>query len=398
MSIRKPFNFILQTVVIGLAAAFVYVLLIEPQLLKHDTNVVEVTETPTTIPGEPPLRGGAFNGMAIGPVSYADAVQRAAPAVVNVHTAKVITRKVHPLLDDPVFRHFFGNRIGQSRREIQTSLGSGVLISKQGYVLTNNHVIDGADEIQVLLADGRSMQATVVGADADTDIAVLHIKADNLPAIVIGNSKRLRVGDVALAIGNPFGVGQTVTFGIISATGRDHLGINAFEEFIQTDAAINPGNSGGALINATGELIGINSAIYSRSGGSQGIGFAIPINLAKGVMTQIIEQGHVVRGWLGIEAQDLTPQLAESFKLDSVHGVLISGVLREGPADKAGLLPGDVVNSINGRDVNDSNAAMKVISEQTPDTVIVLGGVRESKPFYLKVRVQQRPRQAGLGN
>ena len=359
---------------------------------------MEVTETPTTIPGEPPLRGGAFNGMAIGPVSYADAVQRAAPAVVNVHTAKVITRKVHPLLDDPVFQHFFGNRIGQSRREIQTSLGSGVLISKQGYVLTNNHVIDGADEIQVLLADGRSMQATVVGADADTDIAVLHIKADNLPAIVIGNSKRLRVGDVALAIGNPFGVGQTVTFGIISATGRDHLGINAFEEFIQTDAAINPGNSGGALINATGELIGINSAIYSRSGGSQGIGFAIPINLAKGVMTQIIEQGHVVRGWLGIEAQDLTPQLAESFKLDSVHGVLISGVLREGPADKAGLLPGDVVNSINGRDVIDCSAAMKVISEQTPDTVIVLGGVRESKPFYLKVRVQQRPRQAGLGN
>ncbi|HUT40764.1 MAG TPA: Do family serine endopeptidase [Gammaproteobacteria bacterium] len=399
MSIRKPFNFLLQTVVIGLAAAFVYVLLIEPQLLlKQEANVVEVTETPTTIPGEPPLRGGAFNGMAIGPVSYADAVQRAAPAVVNVHTAKVITRKVHPLLEDPVFQHFFGNRIGQSRREIQTSLGSGVLISKQGYVLTNNHVIDGADEIQVLLADGRSMQATVVGADADTDIAVLHIKADNLPAIVIGNSKRLRVGDVALAIGNPFGVGQTVTFGIISATGRDHLGINAFEEFIQTDAAINPGNSGGALINATGELIGINSAIYSRSGGSQGIGFAIPINLAKGVMTQIIEQGHVVRGWLGIEAQDLTPQLAESFKLDSVHGVLISGVLREGPADKAGLLPGDVVNSINGRDVNDSSAAMKVISEQTPDTVIVLGGVRESKPFYLKVRVQQRPRQAGLGN
>ncbi|MGB5541302.1 MAG: trypsin-like peptidase domain-containing protein [Gammaproteobacteria bacterium] len=398
MSIRKPFTFLLQTVVIGLAAAFVYVLLIEPQLLKHDTNVVEVTETPTTIPGEPPLRGGAFNGMAIGPVSYADAVQRAAPAVVNVHTAKVITRKVHPLLEDPVFQHFFGNRIGQSRREIQTSLGSGVLISKQGYVLTNNHVIDGADEIQVLLADGRSMQATVVGADADTDIAVLHIKADNLPAIVIGNSKRLRVGDVALAIGNPYGVGQTVTFGIVSATGRDHLGINAFEEFIQTDAAINPGNSGGALINATGELIGINSAIYSRSGGSQGIGFAIPINLAKGVMTQIIEQGHVVRGWLGIEAQDLTPQLAESFKLDSVHGVLISGVLREGPADKAGLLPGDVVTNINGRDVVDSSAAMKVISEQTPDTVIVLGGIREAKPFYLKVRVQQRPRRAGLGN
>jgi len=398
MAIRKPLHFLLQTIVVGLAAAFIYVLLVEPQLLKHDTNVVEVTETPATPPEAPPQHGGAFSGMAIGPVSYADAVQRAAPAVVNVHTAKIITRKVHPLLDDPVFQQFFGNRIGQSRREIQTSLGSGVLISKQGYVLTNNHVIEGADEIQVLLADGRSAQATVVGTDADTDVAVLHIDADNLPAIVIGDSKRLRVGDVALAIGNPFGVGQTVTFGIVSATGRDHLGINAYEEFIQTDAAINPGNSGGALINATGELIGINSAIYSRTGGSQGIGFAIPINLAKGVMTQIIEQGHVVRGWLGIEAQDLTTQLAESFGLDNTHGVLISGVLREGPADKAGLLPGDVVTNINGQEVADTSAAMKVISEQQPDTVIVLGGVREAKPFYLKVRVQQRPQQAGLGN
>ncbi len=398
MAIRKPLNFILQTIVVGLAAAFIYVLLIEPQLLKTDANVVEVTEIPATPSETAPAGNGVFSGMGVGPVSYADAVQRAAPAVVNVHTAKVITRKVHPLLDDPVFQRFFGDRIGQSRHEIQTSLGSGVLISKQGYVLTNNHVIDGADEIQVLLADGRSAQAMVVGTDADTDIAVLYIKADNLPAIVIGNSKRLRVGDVALAIGNPFGVGQTVTFGIISATGRDHLGINAFEEFIQTDAAINPGNSGGALINASGELIGINSAIYSRSGGSQGIGFAIPINLAKGVMTQIIEQGHVVRGWLGIEAQDLTVQLAESFGLASTHGVLISGVLRDGPADKAGLLPGDVVTSVNGREVNDSSAAMKVISEQKPESVIVLGGIRDAKPFYLKVRVQQRPRQAGLGN
>lgn len=398
MPFRKLIHFIGQTVVIGLAAAFVYVLLVEPQLLRHDTNVVEVTETPAVPPETAPARGGAFDGLGTGPVSYADAVARAAPAVVNVHTAKVITRKVHPLLEDPVFQHFFGDRIGQTRREIQTSLGSGVLISKQGYILTNNHVIDGADEIQVLLADGRHMQATVVGTDADTDIAVLHISAENLPAIVIGNSKRLRVGDVSLAIGNPFGVGQTVTFGIISATGRDHLGINAYEEFIQTDAAINPGNSGGALINADGELIGINSAIYSRSGGSQGIGFAIPINLAKGVMTQIIEQGHVVRGWLGIEAQDLTPQLAESFGLQNLDGVLISGVLREGPADQAGLLPGDVITSINGRAVADTGVAMKVISEQQPDTVIVLGGVREGKPVYLKVRVQQRPRQSGLGN
>jgi serine protease DegS len=399
MSIRKPVVFFLKTVIVGLAAAFVYVLLIEPQLLQHDTNVVEVTETPAALPATPPRSSGAFSGLGSGPVSYADAVQHAAPAVVNVHTAKVITRKVHPLLEDPIFQRFFGNRIGQSRREIQTSLGSGVLISKQGYILTNNHVIDGADEIQVLLADGRHMQATVVGTDADTDVAVLHITADKLPAIVIGDSKRLRVGDVALAIGNPYGVGQTVTFGIVSATGRDHLGINAFEEFIQTDAAINPGNSGGALINATGELIGINSAIYSRTGGSQGIGFAIPINLAKGVMTQIIEQGHVVRGWLGIEAQDLNAQLAESFGLHSTSGVLISGVLRDGPADQAGLLPGDVVTSINGQVVNDTSAAMKAISGQRPDSVILLGGIRETQPFQLSVRVQQRPRQqSGMGN
>jgi serine protease DegS len=330
MAIRKSLFFILQTIITGLAAAFVYVLLVQPQLLRTDGTVVEVTETPEQEAVSSSAGPGALNGMSVGPASYADAVQRAAPAVVNVHTAKVITRRVHPLLEDPIFQHFFGDRFTQSRREVQTSLGSGVLISKQGYVLTNNHVIDGADEIKVLLADGRSAQAKVVGTDPDTDLAVLRIETESLPAIVIGNSKNLRVGDIALAIGNPFGVGQTVTFGIISATGRDHLGINAFEEFIQTDAAINPGNSGGALINASGELIGINSAIYSRSGGSQGIGFAIPINLAKGVMTQIIEQGHVVRGWLGIEAQDLTAALADSFGMPDTNGVLISGVLRDG--------------------------------------------------------------------
>jgi serine protease DegS len=399
MAIRKFLYFILQTAVIGLAAAFIYVLLIQPNLLHTDGTVVEVTETPKQETVSPPTAPDAAGRGMTGPVSYADAVQRAAPAVVNVHTAKVITRRAHPLLDDPIFKHFFGERFGSStRREVQTSLGSGVLISKQGYVLTNNHVIDGADEIQVLLADGRSAQATVVGTDADTDLAVLHIETENLPAIIIGNSKNLRVGDVTLAIGNPFGVGQTVTFGIISATGRDHLGINAYEEFIQTDAAINPGNSGGALINAMGELIGINSAIYSRSGGSQGIGFAIPINLAKGVMTQIIEQGHVVRGWLGIEAQDLTEALAESFNLPDTNGVLISGILRNGPADDAGLLPGDVVTRINNTPVTDASEAMKVISEQKPNTLIELGGIRKGESFSFKVRVIQRPAQSAVNS
>ncbi len=392
MAFRKSFVFVVQTVMTGLAAAFLYVLLIQPDLLRNDDRVVEVTSTPATDPQ--PARSN-MSGLASGPVSYADAVDRAAPAVVNIHTAKVITRRVHPLLDDPIFQQFFGNRFSQSRKEVQTSLGSGVLISRQGYLLTNNHVIDGADEIQVLLADGRSTRATVVGTDADTDVAVLHIEVDNLPAIVIGDSQSLRVGDVTLAIGNPFGVGQTVTFGIISATGRDRLGINAYEEFIQTDAAINPGNSGGALINARGELIGINSAIYSRSGGSQGIGFAIPISLAKGIMTQIIEQGHVVRGWLGIEAQDLTPQLAESLDIPGVQGVLIAGVLRDGPADNAGIEPGDVITSINDVDMTDAREAMKAISKQRPDTLIELAGIRQGQSFALKARVIQRPLQSG---
>ncbi|MGB5439930.1 MAG: trypsin-like peptidase domain-containing protein [Gammaproteobacteria bacterium] len=391
MQIRKLFSFLLQITTGGLAAAFLYVLLVEPDLLqKGDARIVEVRETGT----QPAAQGIIENRQdRVGPVSYADAVASAAPAVVNVHTAKIITRQIHPLLDDPIFKQFFGERFKNSRKEIETSLGSGVLISEQGYILTNHHVIAGAVEIQVLLADGRKAHAIVVGTDVDTDLAVLHIEAGQLPSIVIGDSKVLRVGDIALAIGNPFGVGQTVTMGIISATGRDQLGITNYDDFIQTDAAINPGNSGGALINAHGELIGINSAIYSRSGGSQGIGFAIPISLAKGIMKQIIEQGHVVRGWLGIEAQDLTPQLAESFKMATTEGVLISGVLRNGPADDAGLLPGDVVISINNTAVTDSREAMKIISMQPPDSAITLVVIRDGAALTVKPRVSKRPEQ-----
>ncbi len=389
MAIRKFFSFLLQTITAGLAVAFLYILVMQPELLRNRSSVVEVRETtalPAAVQPAP-----ADNRTLSGPVTYADAVEQAASAVVNIHTAKVITRRVHPLLEDPIFKHFFGDRFSNTHKEIQTSLGSGVLISTQGYVLTNNHVIDGADDIQILLADGRSARATVVGVDTETDLAVLRISLDRLPSVVIGNSKNLRVGDVSLAIGNPFGVGQTVTFGIISATGRDQLGINTYEDFIQTDAAINPGNSGGALINAHGELIGINTAIYSRSGGSQGIGFAIPVNLAKGVMKQIIEQGHVVRGWLGIEAQDMTAELAESFGLENINGVLIAGVLRDGPADKAGILPGDVITSINDTAITDARQAMTIISEQRPRTVITLSGVRQGKLFKTQARVIQRP-------
>jgi len=390
MAIRKLVSFVLQAVTTGLAVAFLYILLVQPDLLRTAGNVVEVRETPAPPAAATPAAAAGDSDW-IGPVSYADAVGRAMPAVVNVQTAKVITRRVHPFMDDPLLQHFFGDRISSTSKEIQTSLGSGVIISTQGYILTNNHVISGADDIQVLLADGRSARASVVGVDADTDLAILRISLDQLPTIVIGDSNSLRVGDIALAIGNPFGVGQTVTLGIVSATGRDHLGINTYEDFIQTDAAINPGNSGGALINARGELIGINSAIYSRSGGSLGIGFAIPVSMAKGVMKQIIEHGHVVRGWLGIEAQDMTADLAQSLNLDSTAGVLISGVLRGGPADEAGILPGDVVLAINKQAVNDARQAMKIISDQQPDAVIRLDGSRQGKNFTAQAKVSQRP-------
>jgi serine protease DegS len=390
MAIHKSLSFFVQAVSSGLAAAFLYILLVQPDLLHPGDKVVEITETPASSAAAIPVVASESLPRS-GPASYADAVAQAMPAVVNVQTAKVITRRIHPLLDDPLLQHFFGSRLARTQKEVQTSLGSGVIISPQGYILTNNHVISGADEIQVVLADGRSARAAVVGVDADTDLAVLRVSLDELPSIVIGDSNALRVGDVAMAIGNPYGVGQTVTLGIISAKGRDHLGINTYEDFIQTDAAINPGNSGGALINARGELIGINSAIFSRSGGSQGIGFAIPVSMAKGVMKQIIEHGHVVRGWLGIEAQDLTADLAQSFNLESTRGVLISGVLRDGPADNAGLQPGDVVLAINDQPVNDARQAMKLISDAHPDTIIRLTGSRQGKRFIAHARVSQRP-------
>lgn len=390
MAIRKSLSFLLQTIMTGLAAAFLYILLIDPELLHNDGTVVEVIQSPQETVAET-ATGNAGKDNWNGPVSYADAVEKAIPAVVNIHTAKLITHRVHPLLKDPIFQKFFGDRFARARKELQTSLGSGVLISSQGFVLTNNHVIEGADQINILLTDGRSASARVVGTDLDTDLAVLHITIDNLPSIIIGDSSRLRVGDVALAIGNPFGVGQTVTSGIISATGRNHLGITAYEDFIQTDAAINPGNSGGALINTQGELIAINSAIYSKSGGSQGIGFAIPINLAKGVMTQIIEKGYVVRGWLGIEAQDLTAQLAKRIGLPDTTGMLIGAVIDDGPAADAGLLPGDIILTVNGESVMGTSEVMKTISLQQPGTTIDLGGLRNGASFSTRAKVIQRP-------
>ena len=383
MNIRDTISFFLQAATVGIVAAFL-LLLFRPGWFAQQAPVVELQQAAPHAETSTTSRAGS------GPVSYADAVEPAAKAVVNVYTTKVITRKRHPLLDDPLFRHFFGDQI-EPRKRLQTSLGSGVIVSRQGYVLTNNHVIAGADEIQVLLQDGRSSPATLVGADKDTDLAVLRVKLDDLPVLPLGSTDNLRVGDVALAIGNPFGVGQTVTLGIISATGRSQLGINRYEDFIQTDAAINPGNSGGALVNAWGELIGINTAIYSRSGGSQGIGFAIPVSLVTNVMQQIIEQGHVERGWLGIEAQDITPQLAESFGLSDTHGMLIAGVLRDGPADIATIKPGDIIERINGKEMDNARSAMAFIAQSGPDAELVIEGKRDHQPFTLKAVTGRRP-------
>jgi serine protease DegS len=383
MNIRDTISFFLQAATVGIVAAFL-LLLFRPGWFAQQAPVVELQQAAPHAETSTTSRAGS------GPVSYADAVEPAAKAVVNVYTTKVITRKRHPLLDDPLFRHFFGDQV-EPRKRLQTSLGSGVIVSRQGYVLTNNHVIAGADEIQVLLQDGRSSPATLVGADKDTDLAVLRVKLDDLPVLPLGSTDNLRVGDVALAIGNPFGVGQTVTLGIISATGRSQLGINRYEDFIQTDAAINPGNSGGALVNAWGELIGINTAIYSRSGGSQGIGFPRPVNLVTNVMQQIIEQGHVERGWLGIEAQDITPQLAESFGLSDTHGMLIAGVLRDGPADIATIKPGDIIERINGKEMDNARSAMAFIAQSGPDAELVIEGKRDHQPFTLKAVTGRRP-------
>ena len=330
--------------------------------------------------------------MQQGPVTYADAVTRAAPAVANLYTTKVVNKNARPLFEDPQFRHFFGNNAPKQKR-MESSLGSAVIMSPEGYLLTNNHVTMGADQIVVALKDGRETLARVIGSDPETDLAVLKIDLKNLPAITIGRSDTLRIGDIALAIGNPFGVGQTTTMGIISATGRNQLGLNNYEDFIQTDAAINPGNSGGALVDANGNLTGINTAIFSKSGGSQGIGFAIPINLAMEVMKSIIEQGQVIRGWLGIEVQPLTPDLAESFGLSGRPGIVVAGIFRDGPAQKAGLQLGDVILSIDGAVANDGRRSMNQVARIKPSDKISIQVMRNGKELNLTAEVGLRPPQ-----
>jgi Do/DeqQ family serine protease len=323
-------------------------------------------------------------------------VDRASPAVVNINTAKVVTVRPHPFFDDPAFRQFFGggDNLITPRKRVESSLGSGVIMSEQGYILTNHHVIRGADAIQVSLQDGRMVQAKVVGSDPETDVAVLKIDLKRLPVMTLGHSDSLRVGDVVLAIGNPFGVGQTVTMGIVSATGRNKLGINTFENFIQTDAAINPGNSGGALIDAEGNLVGINTAIFSRSGGNQGIGFAIPTSLAQSVMQEILEHGRPLRGWLGIEAQMITPQIARALELKDTTGVVVVGVVRGGPAHSAGLQPGDVLVAIDGRKITEAREALLTISGHKPGSRVKMEILREGKAMTLEATAIERPAQA----
>ncbi len=325
------------------------------------------------------------------PQSYADAVAAAQPAVVNIYTSKLVTRQYHPLYDDPIFRRFFGMHNVPRRQRMQSSLGSGVIVSPSGYVLTNNHVIAGADEIKVALADGREALASVVGTDPETDLAVLFIEMPDLPAVTLASPEDTRVGDIVLAIGNPFGVGQTVTQGIVSAMGRNQANLSTFVDFIQTDAAINPGNSGGALVNSQGSLIGINTAIYSRSGGSHGIGFAIPVDLAKQVMMQLVKHGSVVRGWLGIEPTILTQGLANALSMPFVPGILVSGVFRDGPAYEAGIAPGDVITEINGEPLQDPRDALTFISTKRPGDQVEITVMRKGEAYRIKAVVGERP-------
>jgi len=356
---------------------------------------VVTTLKPTWLPAQPPVialqeaaPNAADDKRSLG--SYREAARAALPSVVHIYTTQQIKQPRHPLFDDPIFRHFFGERPeGQPQRN--SGLGSGVIVSPNGYILTNFHVVEAADDIQVSLNDGTTHKARVIGSDPESDLAILQIKAEKLPIITFGQMDDLRVGDVVLAIGNPFGVGQTVTMGIVSALGRSHLGINTFENFIQTDAAINPGNSGGALVDVHGNLVGINTAIYSRTGGNHGIGFAIPVSSARNIMEQIIQNGTVTRGWIGVEAQEITPELAESFGLPDIEGALIAGVIRGSPADLAGVRPGDVLLAVAGKAVKNPQTMLDLIAALKPDERAGFRLRRDKSIVEVQVKIGKRP-------
>jgi serine protease DegQ len=375
-----------QTVTVVLALWFI-VASLKPEWVR-DTTIGRTLQTETTAPVS--IRE-ALPGASATANSYRDAASRAMPAVVNIYTTTAATRPANPLLNDPFLRRFFDDQF-QQPPEKQFSLGSGVIVSPQGYIMTNNHVVETAQEIEVAFADGRKAAASIVGSDPETDLAVIKIDMQDAPAVSFGHLDEVKVGDVVLAIGNPFGVGQTVTMGIVSALGRNQLGINTFENFIQTDAAINPGNSGGALIDTNGNLLGINTAIYSRTGGSLGIGFAIPVTTVKTVMESIIKTGQVTRGWIGVELQDITPELANSFQLKKSSGAIIAGVIRGGPADSAGMRPGDILLAVEGEQVNSTADLLNMIAQLQPGQQATLTILRQNQENKLGVQIGTRPR------
>ena len=386
--VRKFWLIFAQAATVCLALLFV-VETLRPEWLPRERATLAapgaVTITQASTPREPLGRGAATG-------SYSEAARRAMPAVVNINTSKLERAPRGPLSEDPLLRRFFGDRSGAPRP--QATLGSGVIVSADGYILTNNHVIEAADEIQVALADGRKATAKVVGTDPETDLAVIKVALTNLPVITFGRDEDARVGDVVLAIGNPFAVGQTVTMGIVSALGRNHLDISTFENYIQTDAAINPGNSGGALVDARGNLLGINAAIYSKSGGSLGIGFAVPVSTAKQVLESIIANGQVVRGYIGVEPQDITPEMVEVLKLPREQGAIISGVYRGGPADQAGVMPGDILVAVDARAITDTTTMLDAIAQLKPGGKAQLKLIRKGREINLAVNVAMRPRPA----
>ncbi len=374
--------FYVNAILIGLLIACLYIFYTDRQARTEATPVTTPVPASSSTTNLPPEE--SQNTTQAGPVSYANAVNKAANAVVSIYTAKTVQRKQST--GNPFFDQFLGQQL--SEPVIQTGSGSGVIFNNDGYIITNYHVIKDAQQMRVLLKDGRDYPATVVGSDPETDLAVLRIIADKLTPIVLSEMETIAIGDVALAIGNPFGVGQTVTMGIISATGRDRVGLNTFENFIQTDAAINPGNSGGALINANGHLIGINTAIFSRSGGSNGIGFAIPANMAKDVLEQILENGQVQRGWLGVEAVNMSPTIRARI---GINGIVVTGIYRDGPADTAGLVPGDIITNINGIDITSIHDVLKIITPNNPGDTVTINGIRNGTQFETNATLAQRP-------
>lgn len=379
---RKHWLLFSQAVTIVLALLFV-IHTLKPELLSNAARSSVVTlyqNNPQTSLNQTPFTGV---GMA---------AKKAMPTVVNIYTSTVIEAPVNPFLDDPRFRFFFGDQYDTEPQD-NFSLGSGVIVSHDGYILTNHHVVEAADKIEVALADGRKAKAHVIGSDPETDLAVIKIDLPgNLPAITFGHSEQAQVGDVVLAIGNPFGVGQTVTMGIISALKRNHLGLNTFEDFIQTDAAINPGNSGGALVDINGNLIGINSAIYSPNGGSLGIGFATNASTAKKTMEQIIQHGSVTRGWIGAGVQELTPELAESFRLGSTNGVLVTEIVRNSPSDQAGIRPGDILLSIDNKAISDWNSMLDTVANLPPGKIVPIRLMRNGSEISLQLKIGKRPK------